>query len=109
MWVHCCADDAPLGLLRGTGASGVAVDLDRVGAEGHDQLAEAYEAGETVLLGVSPGPREATVEKVARWLDMLGLEPGPGLGIAPPCGLAGATPSAAQQALVDLRWAAGEL
>ena len=53
-WVHCCAPDAPLALLRGAGAVGLAVDLSLVGADGHDALAEALEAGETVALGVVP-------------------------------------------------------
>jgi hypothetical protein len=102
-WLHCCADDAPLGLLRGTGAAGLAVDLARVSAAGHDQLAEALEAGEGVVLGVVPstGPADEGVvaERVHRWLDMLGLEPGPGLGISPACGLAGGVPAEARSAL----------
>ena len=53
-WVHCCAPEAPLALLRGAGAVGLAVDLSLVGADGHDALAEALEAGETVALGVVP-------------------------------------------------------
>ena len=102
-WVHCCAADAPLALLRGTGATGLAVDLDRVDAAGHDQLAEALEAGESVVLGVVPatGPADdgALTERVTRWLDMLGLEPGPTLGISPACGLAGADAATARRAL----------
>ena len=105
-WVHCCAADAPLGLLRGTGATGLAVDLDRVDAAGHDQLAEAYEAGETVVLGVVPtgtatGPADDGVvtERVHRWLDMLGLEPGPTLVVSPACGLVGTDAATARRAL----------
>ena len=106
-WLHCCADDAPLELLRGTGAAGLAVDLDRVGAAGHDQLAAALEAGEAVVLGVVPTAGSAdegvAAERVHRWLDMLGLEPGPGLGISPGCGLAGAGNDAARTALAVTR------
>lgn len=101
-WVHCCAADAPLALLRGAGAAGLAVDLALVGAEGHDQLAEALEAGEGVVLGVVPpdGGEEGTAtERVHRWLDMLGLEPTPGLAVSPACGLAGSDPAAARRAL----------
>jgi hypothetical protein len=36
-------------------------------------------------------------------LDLLGLQPTPGLLISPGCGLAGADPSAARQALVVSR------
>ncbi len=106
-WVHACAPATPLDLLRGTGAGGLAVDLDQVDAPGHDQLAEALEAGETVVLGVVPSTTAAeekpVVERVERWLDMLGLQPTPGLVISPACGLAGADPSWARQALVVSR------
>ena len=102
-WVHCCAADAPLALLRGAGAAGLAVDLALFGADGHDQLAEALEAGEGVVLGVVPtdgGADEGVVaERVHRWLDMLGLEPTPGLVVSPACGLAGADATTARHAL----------
>ena len=94
----CCA---------GPARPGLAVDLDRVDATGHDQLAEALEAGETVVLGVvpatSPADEKTVVERVERWLDMLGLQPDPGLLISPTCGLAGAEPAGARQALVVSR------
>ena len=106
-WVHACAPGTPLRLLRGTGAPGLAVDLDQVDASGHDQLAEALEAGETVVLGVVPttiaADEKAVVERVERWLDMLGLEPTPGLVISPTCGLVGADPASARQALAVSR------
>ncbi len=102
-WVHSCADDTPLELLRGAGATGLAVDLARLGAADHDLLATALEAGESVVLGVLPAATpldEATVvERVHRWLDMLGIDPGPGLVISPACGLAGADHTWARQSL----------
>jgi methionine synthase II (cobalamin-independent) len=106
-WVHACAPGTPLGLLRGAGVSGLSVDLDQVDAPGHDQLAEALEAGETVVLGVVPATsasdEKAVAERIERWLDMLGLQPSPGLAISPTCGLAGADPARARQALVVSR------
>ena len=112
-WVHCCAPDAPLALLRGAGARGLAVDLALVGAEGHDALAGALEAGERVALGVVPTSDTATegtvVEAVSRWLDMVGLEPGEGLVVSPACGLAGASPPAARRTLGLTRAAAAAL
>ncbi|GAA1476179.1 methionine synthase [Nocardioides aestuarii] len=108
-WVHCCAADAPLALLRGAGARGLAVDLSLVGPEGHDQLAEALEAGESVVLGVPAGDEGRVVEQVSRWLDMLGLQPTDGLVLSPPCGLAGTSPTAARQALTELSSAAARL
>ena len=108
-WVHCCAADAPLALLRGAGASGLAVDLATVGPSGHDALAEALEAGETVGLGVVPGLAPAAeptvtslVERVLRWLDLVGLDPaehGGRLVVSTACGLAGAEGAWARRAV----------
>lgn len=106
-WVHCCAPDVPIGLLRGAGAHGVMVDLDLLDADGHDAAAEALEAGDTIVLGVVPatGPLpgdKVLVERVLRWLDLLGLDPekvGGSLAVSPSCGLAGSTRAEARHAL----------
>ncbi|WP_183096074.1 methionine synthase [Nocardioides stalactiti] len=107
-WVHCCAADAPLALLRGAGATGLAVDLSLVGADGHDPLAEALDAGETVALGIVPtqAPYDVSVTtlvtSVLRWLDLVGLDPSVGatrLVVSPACGLAGADLAWARRAL----------
>jgi len=118
-WVHSCAADAPLELVRGAGARGLSVDLSQVGAAGHDQLAEALEKGETVVLGVAPSTEPAAsptdaqlTESVLRWLDMLGLDPatvGGTLGVSPTCGLAGASYSWTRRVLALLRTSAGNL
>lgn len=104
--VHCCAPDVPVDLLRGSGARGLAVDLAVLPASAYDGVAAALEAGERVLLGVLPtldpetAPTDKQVaEKVLRFLDMLGLEPVPGLVLTPGCGLAGASPAWARRAL----------
>jgi len=106
-WVHCCAADAPLSLLRGAGAAGLAVDLSLLGAHGHDALAEALDAGKTVALGVVPTQAAAVtvtslVEQVLRWLDLVGMDPaevGDLVAVSPACGLAGADPGWARQAI----------
>lgn len=106
-WVHCCAPDTPIGLLRGAGARGVMVDLGLLDADGHDAAGEALEAGDTIALGIVPTIDDSTgdaplVERVRRWLDMLGLDPeqvGGSLVISPACGLAGATPGWSRRAL----------
>jgi hypothetical protein len=111
-WAHCCAPDAPLDLLRGAGARGLAVDPHLLGAAGHDVLATALEAGDAVALGVVPptGATEGSViEAVLGWLDMVGLEPTPDLVVTPGCGLAGAAPVAARRALELARLAAASL
>jgi hypothetical protein len=107
--VHCCAADAPLALLRGAGARGLAVDLGLVPAGGHDALAEALEAGESVVLGVvptsepsAPPTEKSVVEGVLRWLDLVGLDlerVDGSLLVAPACGLAGAGGAWARRAV----------
>ncbi|MEQ6902348.1 methionine synthase [Nocardioides sp. YIM 152588] len=108
-WVHCCAPDAPLALLRGAGATGLAVDLGLVGGEGHDALAQALEDGGTVALGVVPTVAPsgaltdtAVLERVLRWFDMTGLDPAEHLDqvvLTPSCGLAGADAGWARRAV----------
>ncbi|MDO7869092.1 methionine synthase [Nocardioides jiangxiensis] len=104
--VHCCAGEVPVDLIRGAGARGVAVDLAALRASAYDGVAAALEAGERVLLGVVPTLDPATsltdkavADKALRFLDMLGLEPVPGLVLTPGCGLAGASPAWARRAL----------
>jgi methionine synthase II (cobalamin-independent) len=118
-WVHGCARDMPLDLVRGAGARGLAVDLARVDAGGLEALAGALDAGETVAVGVLPITAPATpptagevAEGVLRWLDVVGLDPvdvGSRLVVTPACGLAGAGPAWARRALGLAEAAAREL
>jgi methionine synthase II (cobalamin-independent) len=108
-WVHSCARAVPWQLVRGAGARGLSADLALLDAGETDVFAEALEAGETVALGVVPSlepahpPTAAGVtEQVLRWLDMTGLDPegvSDRLVLTPTCGLAGASPAWARQAL----------
>lgn len=118
-WVHTCAAEPPLALLRGAGAHGLSVDLGLMTAGDHDVLAQALEDGGTVALGVvasqqpDPAPDVGEVaERVLRWLDMLGLDPATTasrLVLTTTCGLAGASRAWTRQALATLRGAAAEL
>jgi len=116
-WVHGCASATPLDLLRGAGARGLSVDLGQQGPADHDVLAAALEAGEPVVLGIVPSSdgvigEAEVVERVLRWLDMVGLEPatvGNFLGISGTCGLAGATQQWARRVIEISRRAAAEL
>jgi methionine synthase II (cobalamin-independent) len=118
-WVHTCARDTPLDLLRGAGARGLSIDLGMMSAADHDVLAEALDREETVVLGVVPSTDPGTppsdgqvAERVLRWLDMVGLDPetvGDRLVLGPTCGLAGATQGWVRQALTTLRAAATNL
>ncbi len=116
-WVHSCSSGTPLDLVRGAGAHGLSVDLGQQGPADHDVLAAALEAGEPVVLGIVPttgaeiGEAEV-VERVLRWLDLVGLEPaavGDRLGISGTCGLAGASHDWARRALQICHRAATEL
>jgi methionine synthase II (cobalamin-independent) len=116
---HCCAGDVPIGLLRGAGARAVSVDLAVLAAAAYDELGTALDAGERVFLGVVPSTDPArtptdqqVVERVLRLLDMLGFDPdevAAQLVITPSCGLAGATPSYAREALALVRASASRL
>lgn len=128
-WVHCCAPETPISLITGalrdasaaaeSPRGGIAVDLDLASAADHDSLAEALEAGWGVGLGVVPSlPPEhlvtdtQVVERVERWLDMLGLdlaEVGERLVVTPSCGLAGAGADWARQAMTLARTTASAL
>ena len=112
--VHCCAADFPISLVRGAGARGLCVDLDQLVADQYDDLAQAIEDGDLVFLGALPtSPAEVSekqvTERVLRLLDMLGLEPTERLVITPSCGLAGATPDWAREALRLSAAVAGQL
>ncbi len=106
--VHCCASAVPVRLLVGAGAAGVSVDLDALAPAAYDDLADLLEGGAPVLLGVVPSAApetpptgRAVVERVQRFLDMLGLDPesAASLVVTPTCGLGGTDPAWARQAM----------
>lgn len=106
---HCCAADVPVSLLAGAGAQGISVDLDVLGRPAYDAVGSVLEAGGRLLLGVVPSaapaspPRDTDLtERVLRFLESLGFDPdllGDRLTVTPSCGLAGADPAWARQAL----------
>lgn len=108
-WVHSCAPSTPWDLVIGAGARGLSIDLSVLDAPDLDTVAEALESGLVVALGVvpslAPAPEPSDrrlVERVERWLDMLGLDPeslSDSLHITPTCGLAGASRHWARTAL----------
>lgn len=112
-WVHSCAPQTPWSLVVGTGVAGLSADLDMLGPADLDTFAEALEQGRTAALGVVPATDPAfpvsdarVVERVQRWLDMLGLDPeevGDALVLTPTCGLAGASARWSREALQVLR------
>ena len=115
-WVHSCAPGMPWSLVRGAGAHGLVADLDQVDAAGHDVLAGALESGGDVVLGIvrAGAPRDvgALVERVLRWLDMVGLDPETvrsRLVVSGTCGFAGVTHQQARAAVTLTREVASHL
>lgn len=114
--VHCCADRPPLRLLADIGAAGIGIDATRPVFSGDtaqpaalDALGEIWDAGTPLLLGLVPTHdpgRPVTSRDLARpafdLADRLGFDRSRLAALAvptPTCGLAGATPSWARQAL----------
>ena len=129
--VHCCAASVPFGIILGAGADGVGCDLSRLGRAQEDALAEAVEAGLGILAGVLPatgpaaldaaeraGARQPpsarqTAERVIEVWQRMGWPAGGGSGgvpaqvvLTPACGMAGATPRYAGDAMARCRDAA---
>lgn len=111
--VHCCAAEVPFELLDRVGQPGLSIDLDVLDASSYDALAVALEAGRRVHLGVVPSTRPAALPtasgvaaRVERFLGVVGAEPTDSLVLTPACGLAGADPEWAREALTLARDAA---
>ncbi|MGY1681239.1 methionine synthase [Geodermatophilus sp. SYSU D01176] len=111
--VHCCADRAPLELLRSAGAAAVSFDLGLV--QDLDALGTAIEAGTHLLPGVVPGTDaplpapKATASRLQAWWRELGFpaeQLHEAVTLTPSCGLAGATPGYARRAMAHVREAA---
>lgn len=121
--VHCCAPDAPLGLLREAGAAAFALDLELIGngAEKLDVIGEAIDAGLGLFAGVArttppvSGKRPdsaALADRVRRlWRDLGFADEllAQRVVVTPACGLAGASPAYAQAVLKACREAARRL
>jgi hypothetical protein len=111
--VHCCAPRMPLGLFRAAGAAAVSFDLGLV--QDLDAVGTAVEAGIHLLTGVVPGTDtalgapKATASRVQAWWRELGFpaeQLAAAVTLTPACGLAGATPGYAREAMAHVREAA---
>jgi hypothetical protein len=133
---HCCAPDAPIGLLREAGAAGIALDLDLL--KDLDPLGELLEAGGVLLAGALPStgapssgaassgapssgaastgaavaPSAEVAGRISDVWRRLGFPvanlPGQ-VVVTPACGMAGATPAYARGAYKSAREAARRL
>ncbi len=108
--VHCCSSDVPFAMLNETDVHAVSFDLSLVTRPQYDDLAGWAETGRELWPGVVPAtdpdgePPEAAdvTRRVLSWWSALGFsEPGatPATTVTPACGLAGASPAWARQAL----------
>jgi hypothetical protein len=133
--VHCCAMSVPFGIIRGAGADGAAFDVSKLGRAAEDALAEVVEAGLGILAGVVPATGQVaaadlsdaeragagqppsarrTAERVTGLWRRMGwpaAEGGPGgvtaqVVLTPACGMAGASPGYAREAMAHCREAA---
>ncbi|MGH3901957.1 MAG: methionine synthase [Pseudonocardiaceae bacterium] len=114
--VHCCAPRPPLALLRDAGADALAVDAELLAGAPRatvDALGDAWDSGASVLLGLVPAMAPAaapTLGGLARpaldLVDRLGFSRAllaERCVPTPSCGLTGATPEWARQALTLAR------
>jgi methionine synthase II (cobalamin-independent) len=109
--VHSCAPEVPVPLLRRAGVAGISLDFGLLTERADDDLGEAVEAGTVLLAGVVPAVDAAppassdpagSVTVVRKLWRRLGLDPellGRRVLVTPTCGLAGASPAYARQAL----------
>jgi hypothetical protein len=116
--VHSCAADVPFALLRRAGAAAVSFDATLLTERDDEVIGEAVEGGLTLFAGVVPGTDgplsdpAGSVEGVRTLWRRLGLHPGllaKSVVITPVCGLAGASPLYARQALAHCVQAARSL
>ncbi|MFF1406591.1 methionine synthase [Streptomyces sp. NPDC058294] len=116
--VHSCAPDVPFALLRRAGAAAVSFDLALLTERDDEVIGEAVEGGTRLFAGVVPGtdgplsdPAGSVMGVRALW-RRLGLHPGllaEAVTVTPACGLAGASPGYARQALAHCALAARSL
>jgi hypothetical protein len=111
--LHCCAERMPLDLVRAAGVAAASFDHGLV--QDLDALGSAIEDGLHLFPGVVPGadatlpPAKATASRVQAWWRELGFPPErlpEAVTLTPSCGLAGASPGYARQALAHVREAA---
>jgi len=113
--VHCCAAGVPFEVIRTAGARGISCDASLLRRQDEDPIGEAIEKGVAFFLGVVPGTdsRLPDIGVVARpavelW-RRLGFPPArlaTQVVLTPVCGLAGASPAYAKDALATCRKAA---
>jgi methionine synthase II (cobalamin-independent) len=104
--VHSCAPDVPVQILADAGFTAISFDLSL--ARPDDVWAEAFENGVDLWFGVVPSidtagvTEKALADRIETFLGHFGFDPeayAERLVVTPTCGLAGASPAWARQAL----------
>jgi methionine synthase II (cobalamin-independent) len=115
--VHCCSRDVPFGIITGAGADAVSFDMSLLRGADYDELATAAEAGTGLLAGaisfdyperkgVTPTDTATAVREVWRRTSLPPARCAEQVVVTPACGLAGASPAQAREALRWVREAA---
>lgn len=116
--VHSCAPDVPFALLRRAGAAAISFDFTLLTERDDDAIGEAVEGGTRLFTGVVPttdgrlSDPAGSVMGVRTLWRRLGLHPGllaDAVTVTPACGLAGASPGYAREALAHCVRAARSL
>jgi methionine synthase II (cobalamin-independent) len=117
--LHCCAADLPLAVLRQTPVRALLFDLALLPSAAYDDLAAWVDEGRELWPGAvpttepaSPPTDAALTRQVLAWWSALGYsepEHVPATTVTPACGLAGASPSWAREALGLTRLVAANL
>ena len=107
--LHCCAEDFPWNVVRGSAVGAVSLDPAVLGEGALDGLGEFLDSGRTAVLGLVPStepPRFPSAEEIAAAAaavtDRLGFPRSvfdAQIGISPSCGLAGASTAWARTAI----------
>ncbi len=107
--LHSCAPDIPWDMLQRSGIGAVSIDVNTLRAAELDGIAAFVESGGTVVLGAVDSrdpqrrpPVEEVAARVVAVTDRLGFGRSAlreRVGVAPACGLAGATPQWARAAV----------
>ena len=106
--VHCCAASPPVALLRAAGAGALSLDAAVLTPRDDDAIGTAVEQGAGLLLGVVPGvdadlsdltSRMEPVRTLWRRLGFAADLLPEAVVVTPACGLAGASPAYARDAL----------
>jgi methionine synthase II (cobalamin-independent) len=116
--VHCCAGHVAFEIIMAARPDAISFDLSLVRREDGDAIAEIADAGRGIFAGAvrtilprntRDDPPAQTARNILRFWRALGMNPSQAahqIVVTPACGLAGASPTRAVEALVHSREAA---